>query len=116
MNAEEARNQADNAYVNYLQNELEPYIKKILPSILERIELRTMDKKYTVNIAIQLKRMYEISPSGTKYRRIKQDALQLLFEQLEEKGYQVRLRPEAMLVSKLLWKYEVKCPLLRISW
>ncbi|EBF5204388.1 hypothetical protein FH000_12725 [Listeria monocytogenes] len=116
MNAEEARNQADNAYANFFQNELVPYVQKLLPSILERVELRTMDKKYTVNIAIPLKRLYENAPSGTRYRRIKQDALHLLFDQLEEKGYQIRLRAEAMVLSKLVWKYEVKCPLIRISW
>ncbi|TYV33101.1 hypothetical protein [Listeria monocytogenes] len=116
MDANQARNQADNAYVIFLENDLEPYIKNLLPSILERIELRTMDKKYTVNIAIQLKRLYELSPSGTRYRKVKQDAMQLMFDLLEEKGYQVRVRTEAMLLGRILWKYEGKCPLIRISW
>ncbi|MCD2228809.1 hypothetical protein [Listeria monocytogenes] len=116
MNAEEARMQADNAYANFFQNELEPYVNKLMPSILERIELRTIDKKYNVNIAIHLKRLYDNSPSNTRYKRIKEDALLLLFAQLEGKGYQVRVRTEAMVLSKILWKYEVKSQLIRISW
>lgn len=116
MNAEEARNQTNNAYEIYYEDVLKPRVNKKLPSILERIKLRTMDKMYTVNIAVPLKDIYELSPSKTPYRKIKKDALSLLFNQLEDRGYKVSIRTGATVLSRILWKYEVKTPLIRITW
>ncbi|WP_088816319.1 MULTISPECIES: hypothetical protein [Listeria] len=116
MEAKQARKQAEQAYAIYVQEELFPHMDRLLKSIDERIYLRTLDKKFQVNIVIPLKKIYTLSPTKTPYLQVKQEAMAYLFEELEQQGYTVRYRLGSKVCSALLFQYEPKSPYIKIAW
>jgi hypothetical protein len=116
MEAKQARKQAEQAYAIYVQDELFPYMDRLLNSIDERILLRTLDKKFHVNIVIPLQKIYTHAPSKTSYLQVKHDSMAYLFEELEQQGYTVHYRTGSKICSALLFKYEPKSPFIKITW
>lgn len=116
MEAKEARQQAERAYSIYVTEVLQPYMNQLLQSIYERIEMRTLDKKFRVNIVVPLQKIYVLSPSRTPYNRVKKEAMDYLFTVLQEKGFEVGYRLGGKCLSAVFFKYVRKSPYVWITW